>query len=344
MKSMHYIGFDIHKKVISFCEKQSDGTIFDQGVLRANRPTLTQWAMKRTVPWHGAMEATLFTGWVYDHLLQYADELSVAHPAMLKAISAAKKKNDAADAEMIADLLRCNLLPVCYMATEEHRNLRRVLRYRNFLVREAIRMKNKTAGLLMEVGAEYTKSKLHGEKYFRDLLDNLESVPESVTNLLKMTRCNLNTFTKMQKSLVRALQADTLIRERVEILMSIPGVGEVTALTWVLEIGDVQRFSSISKAVSYCGLCSAQKQSAGKNQRGPISKQRNKHLQTVLIEAAKLAPRWNSQLAVTHEREIAKGNRNRATLAVARKLVAYMLVVDKKQKPFVPMKTLQEAV
>jgi transposase len=59
-------------------------------------------------------------------------KLSVAHPAMLKAISAAKKKNDAADAEMIADLLRCNLLPVCYMATEEHRNLRRVLRYRNF--------------------------------------------------------------------------------------------------------------------------------------------------------------------------------------------------------------------
>ena len=89
MKSMHYIGFDIHKKVISFCEKQADGSVVDQGVLRANRQTLTQWALKRTVPWHGAMEATLFTGWVYDHLLQYANELSVAHPAMLKAISAA---------------------------------------------------------------------------------------------------------------------------------------------------------------------------------------------------------------------------------------------------------------
>ncbi len=85
--------------------------------------------------------------WQYDHLLPYADELLVAYPAMLKAISTAKKKNDAADAEMITDLLRCNLLPVCYMASEEHRNLRRVLRYRNFLVSEAIRMKNKTSGL-----------------------------------------------------------------------------------------------------------------------------------------------------------------------------------------------------
>ncbi len=85
--------------------------------------------------------------WQYDHLLTYADELLVAYPAMLKAISTAKKKNDAADAEMITGLLRCNLLPVCYMVSEEHRNLRRVLRYRNFLVSEAIRMKNKTSGL-----------------------------------------------------------------------------------------------------------------------------------------------------------------------------------------------------
>jgi transposase len=340
---MHYIGFDIHKKVISFCEKQVDGTVVDQGVLRANRATLTKWAESRKALWHGAMEATLFTGWVFDHLLPYAAELSVAHPAMLKAISAAKKKNDAIDAEMIADLLRCNLLPVCYMAPEEHRHLRRVLRYRNFLVCEAIRMKNKTAGLLMEVGAEYTKSRLHRKKYFNELVDSLEHVPDSVRDLLQITRSNLETFTSLQKSLVCALRSNPLISRRVELLMSIPGIGEITALTWVLEIGDVHRFNRISKAVSYCGLCSAQKQSAGKNQRGPLSKQRNKHLQSVLIEAAKLAPRWSPQLAAVHDRETAKGNKNRATLAVARKLVAYMLVVDKSGQPFNPREEVQKA-
>ena len=128
MKSMHYIGFDIHKKVISFCEKQMDGTIVDQGVISATRKSLTIWAQKRKASWIGAMEATSFTGWIYDYLLPYAQELKVAHPAMLQAITAAKKKNDAADAEKIADLLRCNLLPECYMAPEEHRNLRRILR------------------------------------------------------------------------------------------------------------------------------------------------------------------------------------------------------------------------
>lgn len=128
MNNMHYIGFDIHKKVISFCEKQMDGTIVDQGVIKATRQNLNNWVGERKVPWVGAMEATLFTGWIYDHLLPYAEELKVAHPEMLKAITAAKKKNDAADAEKIADLLRCNLLPECYMAPEEHRNLRRILR------------------------------------------------------------------------------------------------------------------------------------------------------------------------------------------------------------------------
>jgi hypothetical protein len=57
-------------------------------------------------------------------------------------------------------------------------------------------------------------------------------------------------------------------------------------------------------------------------------------LQTALVEAAKLAPRWNSQLAAVHEREVQRGDRNQATLAVARKLVAYLLAVDKSGKRF----------
>jgi transposase len=99
-------------------------------------------------------------------------------------------------------------------------------------------------------------------------------------------------------------------------------------------VGDPQRFSSVGRAVGYCGLTSALISSADKQQREPISKQRNAHLQSVLIEAAKLAPRWNPQLAALHARELERGNRNRATLALARKLVAYLLAVDKSGQPF----------
>ena len=144
MTSIEYIGFDIHKKTISFCAKAQDGTILDQGTIVARRDTLVAWAKARPRPWIGAMEATLFTGWIYDLLKPLAQELKVAHPAMLKAIAASKKKNDRVDARKIADLLRCNLLPECY--SSRTRELRRLLRYRNLVVRQSIRMKNALRG------------------------------------------------------------------------------------------------------------------------------------------------------------------------------------------------------
>jgi transposase len=334
MNTIYYIGMDIHKKTISYCVKKIDGTMVQQGKIAAERKALHEWMAGLPGPWCGAMEATIFTGWVYDFLKPHAVDLKVAHPEMLKAITAAKKKNDRADAEKIADLLRVNLLPECYMLSEELRELRRILRYRNMIVRTAVRMKNKMSGLLMETGAIYSKRRLHGRKYFGDLLERVEDVPASVKDLLKLSRNSLEMFEAVQKKLVKTLREDKLIRDRVQRLMSIKGVGEVLSLTWVLETGEPSRFHSARQAISYCGLCSAQRESAGKEQRGPISKKRNKHLQTVLIEAAKLAPRWNPQLAALHEKEMARGNRNRATLAVARKLVEYMLAVERQGKDF----------
>lgn len=335
MNEVYYIGLDLHKKIIAYCIKTSSGVTVSRGTVAANRSTLLKWVESLPQPWVAAMEATLFTGWVYDFLKPHAKDLVVAHPEMLKAITAAKKKNDRADAEKICDLLRVDLIPQCYMAPEKMRELRRVLRYRNHVVHLAINVKNKMSGLLMEVGAEYSKKRLHGRSYFKNLLDTVEDVPQSVKEMLKLSRAGLEMFAAVQKKLLGALRENELIRDRVRRLMTIAGVGEVTALTWVLEIGDPNRFSA-RQAISYCGLCSAQKESAGKESRGPISKKRNKHLQTVLIEAAKIAPHWSPQLAQIHERELTKGNRNRATLAVARKLVTYMLAVDKTEIDFIP--------
>lgn len=336
MNNIDYIGLDIHKKSISFCAKAQDGQILGEGTIPAQRSKLTEWAKARPRPWIGAMEATLFTGWIYDQLKPLASELRVANPSMLKAIAASKKKNDKVDARKIADLLRCNLLPECYMAPSKMRDLRRVLRYRNLIVRQSTRMKNRIAGLLMETGTQYNKQRLHGKAYFSELLGSLRRTPPSVVELLKLSRSQLEFFESIQNRLVRELLENSALQERVERLQSIDGVGEILSLTWALEICEVKRFACIDDAVSYCGLTSAQHNSGCQEHRGPISKQRNKHLQTMLIEAAKLAPRYNEQLAAVQERELKRGNCNRATLAVARKLVAYLMAVDKSGKRFVP--------
>jgi transposase len=108
-------------------------------------------------------------------------------------------------------------------------------------------------------------------------------------------------------------------------------------------MGDVSRFPSIREAISYCGLCGDEKSSADKVTRTPLSKQRNKHIQRVLVEAAKLAPRQDHDLALVYETAKQKGNGNRATLAVARKMVAYLLAVDRGQRDFVPTEAHRSA-
>ena len=320
---MYYIGLDVHKKTISYCVKDASGQVHREGTIGATRNELDCWVRTLPQPRIMAMEATIFTGWIYDHLLPHAEQLKVAHPLMLRAIAAAKKKNDRIDAGKIADCLRCDFLPECHMASTEIRDRRQTLRYRHLLVRQMVQMKNRISGLLMETGVSHNKQRLHKVGYFGELLSSNEEVHENIRPLLRLSRETIVRCQRTEYALVSSLQRDPLLAEGLKRLRTVPGVGPITALTWALEVGDVARFRSVKQAISYCGLCGEEKSSADKVLRMPLSKQRNKHIQRVLVEAAKLAPRQNHELALIHEREKQKGNRNRATLAVARKMVAY---------------------
>jgi transposase len=312
MQTMYYIGPDVHKRTISYCVKDVSGRVHAEGSLPAIRFDLDRWMKTLPQPWTAAMEATVFTGWIYDHLQAHAAALKVAHPLMLRAIAAAKKKNDR-------------------IAIRERR---RTLRYRNLLVRQMVQMKNKIGMLLMEAGVSYNKQRLHKAGYFRELLATNPDIDEGLRSLLRLCRETVVRLQRTESVLMRSLERDSLLMDRVERLMTIPAVGPITALTWALEVGEVQRFSSIKKAISYCGLCGAEKISANTVQRTPLSKQRNKHLQSTLIEAAKMAPRNSPELAMLYDKEKRKGNANRATLTVARKLVAYLMAVDRGQRNF----------
>jgi hypothetical protein len=107
----------------SYCIKTADGRIVREGKLQATRATLRSWAEGLQEAWCGAMEATLFSAWIYDTLKPYAQRLVMGHPAKMKAITAGKKKSDTIDARTIADLLRCDLLPTCYVLPPEMRDL-----------------------------------------------------------------------------------------------------------------------------------------------------------------------------------------------------------------------------
>ena len=109
-ETMYFIGLDVHKKTISYCAKDAAGGVHQEGKVRVTRCDLDFWIATLPPPRTFAMEATIFTGWIYDHLLPHAEKVKVAHPLMLPAIAAAKKKNDRIDAAKIADCLRCDSL------------------------------------------------------------------------------------------------------------------------------------------------------------------------------------------------------------------------------------------
>jgi transposase len=227
------------------------------------------------------MEATIFTGWIYDYLLPHAEKVKVAHPLMLRAIAAAKRKNDKIDASKIADCLRCDFLPECHMASTEIRDRRRTLRYRGLLVKQMVQMKNRVSGLLLEKGVTHTKKRLHKVGYFAELMAGSEEIDQSIRPLLKLSREHIVRAQKLDYALVSSLERDPMLAERLKRLRTVPGVGPITALTWALEIGDVSRFRSIKQAISYCGLCGAERSSADKVARMPISKQRKGRLLVV---------------------------------------------------------------
>jgi transposase len=113
--------------------------------------------------------------------------VKVAHPLMLRAIAAAKKKNDKIDARKIADCLRCDFLPECHMASTEIRDRRRVLRYRGLVIKQMVQMKNRVSGLLMETGVDYNKRRLHKAGYFHKLLATNQEVHPCIRPLQKIT-------------------------------------------------------------------------------------------------------------------------------------------------------------
>jgi transposase len=287
--------------------KDASGQVHQQGKVGATRWELDDWVKTLPQPRTVAMEATIFTGWIYDHLKPHAEAVKVAHPLMLRAIAAAKKKNDRIDAGKIADCLRCDFLPECHMVSREIRDRRRTLRYRQLLVRQKVQMKNRIAGLLMETGVEHNKQRLHKVGYFRELLSRNKDVQPSIRPLLKLSRETIERCQRTEYALVKSLQRDPLLAARIQRLRTIPGVGPITALTWALEIGEVARFRTIKQAISYCGLCGDERSSADKVMRMPLSQQRNQHIQRVLVEAAKLAPRQDHDLALVHERALQKG-------------------------------------
>jgi transposase len=169
------------------------------------------------------------------------------------------------------------------------------------------------------------------------LLEDHAGLVEDLKPLLKFNWTQIERLEEMDDVITRQLIHEPLLKERVQRLKAIDGVGDLTALCWAVEVGEPSRFPNERHAISYCGLCAAERESAGIQKRGPLSKQRNAFLQTTLIEAAHMAIAHNDKLRSIYDAQCQRGPKNRATLEVARRLVRWLLAIDRQY--FAALKT-----
>lgn len=244
-------------------------------------------------------------------------------------------KTDRVDARVLADLARRDLVPKVWVPSESERANRERLRRRSHLVRLRTSAVNRTFGLLTQWGLRRNLTALRKPGAIDELADH--GVPEvwrqSIVTLLGVIDDLDGQLDPLEQELRPHARAD----ERVQLLMTIPGVAELLGLTLASEIGDVSRFPSARKLVGYSGLTPTIKQSGQSSRTGRLSKAGPNTLRWAAVEAAQQAWRpknpWHQLYDNIKRRH---GKSNPAKAAVARKVLIAAWHVLARQEPFKP--------
>jgi transposase len=266
-----------------------------------------------------ALESTFNTWTLVDLIRNRSGRVVVSNPMKTKAIASAKVKTDKVDAEVLARLLASDFLAEVWVPNQQLRALRRQIAQRASLVHEQTRLRNRIHAILGRNLLDCPYTDLFGKSgrgwlSEQPLPAEERSQVESALRLLTAVRTELDA---LEQPLAELATSDAGVAH----LLTIPGIGLVTALAIVAVVGDVSRFPRPNQLVGYLGLDPRVRQSGDKPARtGHISRQGQAHARAMLIEAAHSAVRAHGPLHAFYERIKSRRGSRIALVAVARKL------------------------
>lgn len=263
------------------------------------------------------MESTGNCQWFLELLGRLGHQVWVGDAARIRACEVRRQKHDRRDAELILKLLLEKRFPRIWVPSGAEKDLRQLLIHRWKLVRLRVQVKNELQHLAMNQGIT-RKRKLWsqaGEKLLREL-PLAPWAGRRREDLLKL-RGELD-----EKIGLLDQAADEAARknEKARLLMTQPGVGPITSLAFVLTVGDVSRFPRGKQVASYLGLIPREYSSGGKQRFGSISKQGNRFMRMLLVEAAQTAVRCDPQMRSEYLHRCHHKPKGVAKVAAARKL------------------------
>jgi transposase len=265
------------------------------------------------------IEASGHARWFERLLGELGYELWIGNPAAIRAAAPRKQKTDARDAEHLLQLLSSGQFEKLriWVPTAAERDVRQLVLHRHRLVGMRTRGKNQLRAVALNQGMGRRPGlwSKPGPEQFQAL--------ELPARTARRRQDNLELLAELERRtdpLEQALEQEAGRRPEVMRLQTHPGVGPITALTFVLTIGDRARFGCGKQVASYLGLIPAENSSGGRQRLGHISKQGNALLRCLLVEAAHVAARREPELGRCYRRLAMRKNRSIAAVAVARKL------------------------
>jgi transposase len=275
------------------------------------------------------VESTYNWYWLVDGLMDAGyDCVHLANPSAIRQYEGLKHSDDKHDAFFLAQLLILGILPQGYIYPKKDRPVRDLARKRMFLV------KHKTAHIL---SLQSLIARCSGQRISSNQIRTITSA--DLKQLLKeqhlvlSAQANLDSidFIKQQiHGLEKVIRNKLKLSQAFNGLLTVPGIGNILAMTIMLEVGDIGRFAKVGNFTSYCRCAPSQRLSDGKSKGSGNRKNGNRYLSWAFSEAAQMARRFNARFRRYYARKAAQTNTIVATRALSNKLarICYYIMRD----------------
>ena len=275
------------------------------------------------------VESTYNWYWLVDGLMAEGYKVHLANTAAIQQYNGLKYTDDNSDARWLAHLLRLGVLPEGYIYPRADRPVRDLLRKRSQMVRQRTTNLLSIQNLMTRnTGESLSANRVKG----LDVQQVDELLPDG--DLALAVKANLSVMSSADEQvqiLEQIVTQRVKLRPQFSFLKTVPGIGEILALTIMLETGDIGRFATVGNYASYCRCVGSQKISNGKKKGQGNTKNGNKYLAWAFVEAAHFAIRFNSRIKSFDQRKKAKTKGVVAIKAVAHKLcrACYYIMRDR---------------
>lgn len=307
-KARCFVGLDVHAETIAVAVAERDGgEVRSLGII-PNREESVRKLVGKLGPrdtWKGCYEAGPTGYALYWQLARLGCSCEVVAPTLVPVKAGDRVKTDRRDAERLARGLRAGDLTEVWVPDAAHEALRDLVRAREAAKQDQLRARHRMGKYLLRHGKRPPAgirpwTQRHLEWIRKEVTFDQHAQGVTLEDYLEELNHQAQRITRLEKAIDEAIeQAPEAMREVVGALQALRGIGKLTAVTIVSEVGRLSRFPTARQAMSYSGLVASEHSSGERVRRGGITKTGNGHLRRVLVEAA-----WSARFQPTLTRAL----------------------------------------